>query len=180
MLFIEESLEVFWKILTHQSYSGWLHAFSWHKFLNILTWKCASHHSSVQFFNSSLKTWLRTRRFSEPTFRPSRSRPTNHWKNSTFRDFPNISRDCIFLLLLPSSDSTFLWLYLLLTLLRALLSFSSFHIDGSFVLTSHAPRNLLQVPFWCLSFIVAWCRKWGWFSKNGESPKSMTLPSCLC
>ena len=39
--------------------------------LHILTWKCASRHNGVQFFISHLASWLRTRRFSEPTFRPS-------------------------------------------------------------------------------------------------------------
>ena len=37
----------------------------------ILTSKCASCHNGVQFFISHLTRWLRTRRFSEPTFRPS-------------------------------------------------------------------------------------------------------------
>ena len=40
--------------------------------------KCASRHNGVQFFISHLASWLRTRRFSEPTFRPSGA--TNHWK----------------------------------------------------------------------------------------------------
>ena len=39
--------------------------------LYILTCKCASRHNGVQFFISHLASWLRTRRFSEPTFRPS-------------------------------------------------------------------------------------------------------------
>ena len=39
--------------------------------LYILTWKCASRHNGVQFFIFHLARWLRTRRFSEPTFRPS-------------------------------------------------------------------------------------------------------------
>ena len=39
--------------------------------LSILTWKCASRHNGVHFFMSHLASWLRTRRFSEPTFRPS-------------------------------------------------------------------------------------------------------------
>ena len=34
--------------------------------------------NGVQFFISHLARWLRTRRFSEPTFRPSGA--TNHWK----------------------------------------------------------------------------------------------------
>ena len=46
--------------------------------LYILTSKCASRHTGVQLFISHLTTWLRTRRFSEPTFRPSGA--TNQWK----------------------------------------------------------------------------------------------------
>ena len=37
----------------------------------LLTWKRALRHNGVQFFISYLTTWLRTRCFSEPTFRPS-------------------------------------------------------------------------------------------------------------
>ena len=65
--------------------------------LYILTWKCASRHNGVHFFFSHLASWLRTRRFSEATFRPSGAR--NHWKNTVFRDFPTFSRICIFFLL---------------------------------------------------------------------------------
>ena len=68
--------------------------------LYILTWKCASRHNGVQLFISHLASWLRTRRFSEPTFRPSGA--TNHWKNTVFRDFPTFSRICIFFLLIFS------------------------------------------------------------------------------
>ena len=53
--------------------------------LCILTSKCASRHNGVQFFISPLARWLRTRRFSEPTFRPSRA--TNHWKTQCFATF---------------------------------------------------------------------------------------------
>ena len=38
--------------------------------LYMLTCKCASRRNGVQFFISHLASWLRTRRFSEPTFRP--------------------------------------------------------------------------------------------------------------
>ena len=95
--------------------------------LYILTWKCASRHNGVQFFISHLASWLRTRRFSEPTFRPSGA--PNHWKNAVFRDFPTFSRICIFFLLNSSN----------LSLLSAssLLCFSSVHIVGS--LTSKLP-----------------------------------------
>ena len=68
--------------------------------LSILTWKCASRHNGVHFFMSYLASWLRTRRFSEPTFRPSGA--TNHWKNTVFRDVPTFSRTCIFFLLIFS------------------------------------------------------------------------------
>ena len=44
--------------------------------------------------------WLRTRRFSEPTFRPSGA--PNHWKNTVFRGFPTFSRICVFFLLIFS------------------------------------------------------------------------------
>ena len=37
-------------------------------------------------FIAHLARWLRTRRFSEPTFRPSGA--SNHRKNTVFRDFP--------------------------------------------------------------------------------------------
>ena len=91
--------------------------------LSILTWKCASRHNGVHFFMSHLARWLRTRRFSEPTFRPSGA--TNHWKNTVFRDFPTFSRIFIFFLLTLLSST--------LSLLSAssLLCFSSVHIVGS-------------------------------------------------
>ena len=70
------------------------------QFLTLLTWKCASRHNGVHFFISHLARCLRTRRFSEPTFRPSGA--TNHWKNTVNRDFPTFSRICIFFLLIFS------------------------------------------------------------------------------
>ena len=89
--------------------------------------KCASRHNGVQIFISHLASWLRTRRFSEPTFRPSGA--TNHWKNTVFRDFPSFSR--IFFLL---TLSLLLFSLLIFSLLSAsaLLCFSSVHIVGSF------------------------------------------------
>ena len=70
------------------------------QFLTLLTSKCASRHNGVHFFISHLASWVRTRRFSEPTFRPSGA--TNHWKNTVNRDFPTFSRICIFFLLIFS------------------------------------------------------------------------------
>ena len=102
--------------------------------LYILTWKCASRHNGVQFFIAPVASWLRTRRFSEPTFRPSGA--TNHWKNTVFRDFPTFSRICIFFL--PDSfSSDLLSSNLPLLSASALLCFSSVHIVGS--LTSKLP-----------------------------------------
>ena len=91
--------------------------------LYILTSKCASRHDDVHFFISHLASWLRTRRFSEPTFRPSGA--TNHWKNIVNRDFPTFSRICIFFLLTLS-----LLLFSLLIFLFSLpLPCSAFHLS---------------------------------------------------
>ena len=99
--------------------------------LNFQKW---SEHNGVQFFISHLTTWLRTRGFSESTFRPSGA--TNHWKNRAFRDFPTFSRTCIFCLLTLS----LFWYLLSSSLLfsdTSQLCFSSVHIVGS--LTSKLP-----------------------------------------
>ena len=86
--------------------------------LYILTWKCASRHNGVHFFIAHLARCLRTRRFSEPTLRPSGA--TNHWKNTVNRDIPTFSRICIFFLLIFS----------LLTCLFSLpLPCSAFHLS---------------------------------------------------
>ena len=85
--------------------------------LYILTSKCVSRHNGVQFLISPLTTWLRTRRFNEPTFRPTRH--TNHWKNTAFRDFSNIWRGWLFFLL------TFALLHLLSSVSTSSLCFSS-------------------------------------------------------
>ena len=53
--------------------------------LYLLTSKSASRHNGVQLFISHLPRCLRTRRFSEPTFRPSGA--TKHRKNAVFRNF---------------------------------------------------------------------------------------------
>ena len=89
----------------------------------IFTSKCASRHNGVQFFISHLASWLRTRRFSEPTFRPSGA--PNHWKNTVFRDFPTFSRICIFFLLTLS----LLLFFLLIFLFSLPLPCSAFHLS---------------------------------------------------
>ena len=111
--------------------------------LYILTYKCASRHSGVPFFIALLSSSLRTRRFTEPTFRTSGS--TKHWKNTAIRDVPNISRTCIFWdltavvlwfsMTLMLCYSPFLWLEYCLTWIlfdsAFLLCFSTVHIVGS-------------------------------------------------
>ena len=68
---------------------------------------------TAHLFISHLARWLHTRRFSEPTFRPSGA--TNHWKHTG--DFSTFSRTCIFFLLTLSPlwsslfFSSFLWLF---------------------------------------------------------------------
>ena len=104
------------------------------QFFCIFTSKCAFRHSGVQFLMSPLSTYLRTRRFNRPTFR--RTWHTNHWKNTAFRDFSNISRRCIFFLL------TFALLHLLSADLTTLLCFSTVHIVGSFHLNFLRPWSM--------------------------------------
>ena len=69
--------------------------------LYVFTSKRAPRHNSVQLFISHLSRWLRTRRFSEPTFGPSGA--TNHRINTVFRDFSTFSGTLMFFLLLFSS-----------------------------------------------------------------------------
>ena len=91
--------------------------------LYIFTSECAWRHNGVQFFITHLASWLRTRRFSEPTFRPSGA--TNHWKNTVNRDFPTFSRICIFFLLTLS----LLLFFLLIFLFSLPLPCSAFHLS---------------------------------------------------
>ena len=88
--------------------------------------------TACNFFISHLASWLRTRRFSEPTFRPSGA--TNHWKNTVFRDLPTFSRICIFFLL---TLSLVLFSLLICRFSLPLPCSSSVHIVGS--LTSKLP-----------------------------------------
>jgi hypothetical protein len=89
----------------------------------------------VQFFIAHLASWVRTRRFSEPTFRPSGA--SNHWKNTVSR----LSYLFAHLHLLSSdSFSSTLLSSNLFSLPLALLCFSSVHIVGS--LTSKLPSMI--------------------------------------
>ena len=110
-------------LFRHLNFQKWSDHGVFCTFWYILTWKCASRHNGVQFFISHLASWLRTRRCSEPTFRPSGA--TNHWKNTVFRDFPTFSRICIFFLLTLS----LLLFFLLIFLFSLPLPCSAFHLS---------------------------------------------------
>ena len=114
----------------------------------------------VQFFISPLARWLRNRRFSEPTFRPSGA--TNHWKNTVFRDFPTFSRICIFFLLTLS----LLWSSLFYSSLlsdSSHLCFSSVHIVGS--LTSKLP-SMIWIYLLVLCSFESIVRIWIWLDMS--------------
>ena len=102
--------------------------------LYVLTSKCASHHNGVQFVISHLARWLRTRRFSEPTFRPSSA--TKQWNKYSE------SRLCylfahLHLLSSHSFSSLIFSLLLFSSLILPTSAFPSVHIVGS--LTSKLP-----------------------------------------
>ena len=83
------------------------------------TCKCASRHNGVQFLISHLASWLRTRHFSEPTFRPSGA--SNHWKTQCFATF----------LPFRASASAFFWLFLFSDLLSSTLSLLGQRLQSS-------------------------------------------------
>ena len=115
------------------------------QFLTLLTSKCASRHNGVQFFIAPVASWLRTRRFSEPTFRPSGA--INHWKNTVFRDFPTFSRICIFCLLTLS-----LLIFSLLIFLFSLpLPCSAFHLS---ILSEVWLLNFLRIFIFILFIFI--------------------------
>ena len=96
------------------------------------------------FHLSSGQMWLRTRRFSEPSFRPSGA--TNHWKNAVFRDFPTFWRTCIFFLLTLSLLWSSLFCSSPLWLFPPLL----FHLS---ILSEVWLLNFLWLTYLCLLFV---------------------------
>ena len=73
------------------------------------TFSTARLQNGLQFFISHLPRWLRTRRFSQPIFRPSGAR--RHWKNTGSRGFSTFSHTCIFFPLTLSLLVLFLLLF---------------------------------------------------------------------
>ena len=113
--------------------------------LYILTWKCASRHNGVQLFISYLTRWLRTRRFSKPTFQPSGA--SNHINHS--------GKTQCFASFLPfrAPASSFFWLFL----------FSSIYL--STYLPTYLSISLSLYLFVCLSvylsvYLQAWERSY--------------------
>ena len=148
-------------------------------FWHFLTSKCASRHNGVQFFIFRLASWLRTRRFSEVTFRPSGA--PNHWKNTANRDFPTFSRTRLFLLLILIFS---LLDFSSLTLPNS--AFPSLHIVGS--LTSKLPLTLLQglstslghngtIERWCLIWMGDGLQALNCHRSTSFNPKK-TPPTC--
>ena len=123
----------FFDILTAKSGPTWCA-------LYILTSKCASRHNCVQFFISHLARWLRTRRSSEPTFRPSGGHKSLE-KHSVSRLSYLFTH--LHLLSSYSFSSTLLSSHLSLLSASSLLCFSSVHIVGS--LTSKLPSTTTQL-----------------------------------
>ena len=109
--------------------------------LYILACKCASRHNGVQFFIPHLASWLRTRRFSEPTFRVSTLRSHKSLEKHSVSRLSYLFTH-LHLLSSDSFSSTLLSSNLSLLSASSLLCFSSVHIVGS--LTSKLPS--ISVP----------------------------------
>ena len=114
--------------------------------LYILTWKCASRHNGVQFFITHLASWLCTRRFSEPTFRPSGQIIGKTPCFATFLPF----RASAFFFFLLFLFSTLLSSNLSLLSASSLLCFSSVHIVGT--LTYKLPSITIVVIYHYITF----------------------------
>ena len=130
-------------------------------FFDISTSRCALTKKSFQnfdfemclapqrraIFDSHPTRWLRTRRYSEPTFRHCRA--TKQWTQTAFRDFSTSSRILnFFLLALFFSDSSFSLSFFVLTLsLSPSLSLSSFS-DSS----HNCCASVHKLELWLLNF----------------------------
>ena len=124
-----DSLSLFLSLYLSISPSQLLKAVRTCWFLCMLTSKWTSRHNGVQFCISHLGSWLRARRCSELTCRPSGA--TRHWKTLPF----------------GSSASSFFWLVLFSDLLSSTLLFSlplpisAFHLP---ILSEVWFRNFLR------------------------------------
>ena len=116
----------------------------------------ASRHSDVQFLISYLPRWLRTRRFSEPTFRPSEA--IKHWKKTECFTTP-----------FRAPASSFFWLFLFSDILSSSFLFS----DSSHLCFSICPccfflrLTAISTPV-CIMYLYVMC------------PLPSTLSHCHC
>ena len=118
---------------------------------SFFTCKCASRHNGVQFFISHPASWLRTRRFREPTFRPSRA--TNHRKHSVSR----FSYLFVHMDLLSSEAFSFVIFFLLL-FSSLTLPISAFHLS-------------ILSEVWLLNFLRSYYR----FTNNNSIPQILPV-----
>ena len=123
-------------LFRHLNFQEWSETVSfWHLEMCFAPQRCAT-------FHLSLASWLRTRCFSEVTFRPSGA--TNHWKNIVNCDLPTFSRTCIFFLLTLS----LLWSSLFSSLTLPTSAFPTIHIVGSFNYRYIYISNTVQWESW--------------------------------
>ena len=115
-------------------------------FSSFFTYKGAWRHNGVQFFISHLARWLRTRRFSEPTFDPPEPQV--------------IGKTLCFATFLPfrASASSFFWLFLFSDLLSSTLLFSLSLPSSAFHLSILSEVWLLNFlgSYPILSAFLAW------------------------
>ena len=118
----------------HLNFQKWSETVS---FFTLLTSR-ASRHNGVQLFISHLARWLRTRRFSQPTFRPYKSLE-KHSVSPLCYLFAHLH------LLSSDSFSSLIFIFLLFSSLTLPTSaFPSVHIVGS--LTSKLPSIIGDLP----------------------------------
>ena len=146
-------------LFRHRNFQKWSEA---GVFCTFWLQKCASCHNGVQLFISHLASCLRTRRFSEPTFRPSGD--TNESRLSyLFAHLHLLSSD--------SFSSTLLSSNLSLLSASALLCFSSVHMVGS--LTSKLPSIIVWLLF-TIGFTID--ISFGFSQHFQRNPLDMTWP----
>ena len=136
--------------------------------------------SGVQFLISHLARWLRTRHFSEPTFRPSGA--TNHWKNTVPFRAPVPSFFSLFLFLFLFIF-LFIFLFLFLFLLFLFLFLFSSLLFSSLP-TSAFPLSILSEV--CLTSILNFLRlcscadsHWQWCASQAAFAPRFLKPTLL-
>ena len=124
--------------------------------------ECASRHNRVQLLIPHLARWLRTCRFSEPTFRPSGA--TNHWKKHGDSRLVYL---CIFFLLTLSLLWSCLFFSSPLWLFPPLLAHLSIWSEDVGSLSSKLPSiKRVCLKLWTLR----WSEHWTFLSYSKKAP----------